>query len=366
MKPIQKLVAEASELERCFSGDIAILAAELKPLPNDRDAATLDTAWDQAKSSQLRLASFLKAGLQQIDAVDDEGVVQRRLSREARKHLQSASSSLRLWDRIEPIVLSQLSPRRRKLIEIDPAVTREIRVIDEVLGLFLESVHKIANPLADHRGTAAREHGRHRDIPYPMRWFSRMIGAAHRVCLALRRQRPLRFLDVGSGGGTKVLAATTCFDICDGLEYDEATLLMGRRFLDLLEPERCRLIHGDALRFSGYGEYDVIYFYRPLIPSGQMAELEERIISQARPGTVLLIAGSPCLDDLPGRGVHRLAYQVYITGMSSGEAREVLRTAERMGSLVPGFRRRPRSGYGYWKPLLEVSARNGYYLPRGD
>ena len=366
MKPIQKLVAEASELEQRLTSDIALLAAELRPLPKDRDVATLDTAWGRAKSSQLELASFLKAGLLRVDACDDSGVVQRRLSREARKHLQTASASLRLWGRIEPIVLSQLRPRRRKLVETDSTAAREPGVIDEVFSLFLESVHTIANPLANDQGAAAREHGCHRDIPYPMPWFSRMIGAAHRVCLALRRQRPLRFLDVGSGGGTKVLAATTCFDICDGLEYDKATLLMGRRFLELLEPERCRLIHGDALRFAGYGDYDVIYFYRPLIPTGQMAELEERIVSQARPGTVLLIAGSPCLDDLPGKGVHRLAYQVYITGMSSDEAREVLRTAERMGSLVPGFGRKKRSGYGYWKPLLEVSARNGYYLPKGD
>lgn len=362
MKASRKHISDVTKLEQQLAGDIAKVAAELEPLPDDRDMKALEIAWMNARISRRKLATCIKDGLRHIDPGKVTDGVALRWMKNARKELKTAKSRLRLWVRVESMVSAQLLSEPRDLLENESVSMQEIRVMDQVVGLFLASMHKVANPNADTQGADARNHGCHRDTPYPIKWFSKMIGAAHRICLALRRQRPLRFLDVGSGGGTKVLAATTCFDVCDGLEYDAGTVTTGRRFLELLAPEQCRLIHGDALEFSNYGEYDVIYFYRPLIGPHRMAEMEQRIFDQASPGTVILAVGGIFTDDLHSKGVHKLANCVYITGVSEGEASEICKTAEQMGPMVPGFERVTASKPGYWAPLLEVSARNGYYL----
>lgn len=362
MKAVRKLVAEAEKLERRLAGDVSQLASELDLLPNARDPSALDDAWRHLGISRRNLSRFLKDALGNIDVNGATYARERHQLRKIQKDLKAAKIRLKFWTRMKRVVSAQISSEPRDLIESDLAPIPETKVLDQVVGLFLQSMHMLANPRSDTQSDAARRYGCHRDIPYPMYRFSQTIGAAHRVCLALRRQRPLRFLDVGCGGGTKVLAAATCFDLCDGLEYDERSVAAGSRFLDILAPERCRLIHGDALRFADYGSYDVIYFYRPMKDSRKLAEMEDRILSQATPGTVLLKVGISGADDLPSKGAHRLADQVYITGMSEREASELGAAAERMGPMIPGFRCPSFSGHGYWRPLLEVSARNGYYL----
>jgi hypothetical protein len=362
MKAFQKLLSDINKLEQQLASDIAKVAAELEPLPGARDMTKLETVWGQATISRRKLAVSLKDGMRQISPANTAGDVKLRHKRAAlntaRKDLEIAKSRLRLWERIESIVRAQLSLKPRELYPL-----KETQVMDEVVDLFVQSMHRISNPTADTQGADANSHGCHPDIPLPMSWFSKLISAAHRICLALQRQRPLRFLDVGSGGGTKVLAATTCFDFCDGLEYEECSVSSGRRVLELLEPERCKLIHGDALEFSDYGEYDVIYYYWPFRSSKNAIQMEERIFAQAKPGTVLLAPlGGLFSTDLHSKGVHELTTHVYITGMSEDEASEIVKTAEQIGQMVPGFGRPLFNKPGYWKPLIEVSARNGYYL----
>jgi len=362
MNNVRKFVTEAEKLERQFADDIVRLAEALDVLPKARDASGLDAAWRHVTTSRGKLAKYLRDTLENIDVGSASDAHQRHQLRKAIKELKAIRKNLSLWSRVRPIVTAQLAPEPRSLIESDVASNREPAVLDQVVSLFLQSMHILANPTSESQGDQARRHGCHRDIPYPIYRFSRTIGAAHRICLALRRQRPLRFLDVGSGGGTKVLAATTCFDRCDGLEYDEDAVTTGRRFLEILAPERCRLIHGDALEFSDYGAYDVIYFYRPLMDSKKLLEMEERIVSQATRGTVLLKVGGIGKDLLPDMGAHEVADQVYVNGMSEDEAFELAETAKQMGRMIPGFKRRSLSGRGYWRPLLQVSARNGYYV----
>jgi len=359
---IQNLNSTVSDLEQLLAVDIAELAAGLEPLPNDRDTLTLETAWRKTRSSRYKLSLCLKDGLRQIKATKaGPGITPHQL-RTAQNNLKAAQAMLRLWGRFEPIVEAQLPPERRPLATKGMVSGQQDSVMNQVVDLFLASMHKIANPFAETQSANAKINGCHRDIPWPMRRFSEMIGAAHRICLALRRHRPLRFLDVGSGGGTKVLAATMCFESCHGLEYEISTLKTGRQLLELLEPKRCRLIHCDALEFSDYAEYDVIYFYKPFFTVDKMVEMEERIFAQARPGTVLLAALGLYTDDLRSKGVHEIVKYTYITGMSGDEAAEIGRTAELMGPMVPGFGRESHPNPGYWKPLLEVSARNGYFL----
>ena len=366
MNAIEKAMSELSELEKQFARDIAKVATELEPLPDDRVTKTLEMAWGQVISRRRKLAACIRGGLLQVKTASlSEGVNRHQLNK-ARRCLENAKSRIGLWGHVESIVTAQVLSERRALLEKDMAAQREVRVMDQVVALFLASMHKVGNPTAETQEADAIEHGCHPDIPYPLKWFSNLIGAAHRICLALRKQRPLHFLDVGSGGGTKVLAATTCFDICDGLEYETGPAVTGGRLLELLAPGQCKLIHGDALDFSDYGKYDVIYFYRPLRERKKMAEMEERIFTQARPGTVILAVGGLVSQDLPSRRVHKITKKIhitgiYITGVSEYEASEIGKTAEQMGMMVPGFGRKMPAA-GYWAPLLEVSARNGYYI----
>lgn len=362
MKAFRKLVSDVEALEQRLAGDIEQLAAELDVLPLARNASALDAAWHDFTVSRRRLTKFLKDAAGSIDIGQAATAHQRHQLRKVQKDLKAARARLGLWSRLKPIISAQRLSERRDLIEHDVASDREPGVLDQVVSLFLQSMHTLAYPKSYTQSDAAKGHGCHRDIPYPMYRFSQAIGAAHRICLALRRQRPLRFLDVGSGGGTKVLAASTCFDRCDGLEYDEDAVAAGRRFLDMLEPGRCRLIHGDALRFSNYGAYDVIYFYRPMMDPGKQDELEKRILSQARPGTLLLKVGGLGFEALPARGAPELVYPVYATGMSEHEASELVGNAERMGPMIPWSRDTDFSGQAYWEPLLKVSANNGYYI----
>lgn len=356
MKDIRKLISGVNKLEQQLQLDVANVTVELKPFPGDRDRAALETAWRNTSSSRRKLANCLNDALLQIKACKQTAGGNQRLLSNARRDLKAIQSRLKGWGHCKSIVSAQLLPDHYAL-----ATAQETQIMDQVVDLFLSSMHKVANPTAHEQEAEAIKHGCHRDIPLSMDKFCIMIGAAHRVCLALKRQRPLRFLDVGSGGGTKALAATTCFDICDGLECEISTVITGRRLLELLDAKQCNLMHGDALEFSNYGEYDVIYAYKPMTKAERMAEMEDRIIAQAKPGTVLLAPFGLFAGDLCSKGVQTLVKNIYITGMTKEEASEIGKTAEQLGLMVPGVEpKTPQAGY--WTPLLEVSTRNGYFL----
>jgi precorrin-6B methylase 2 len=357
MNAIRKLLSDVDILEQQLASDIAKVAAELEPLPNQQNKTTLWIAWRKAASSQRKLAATLRNGLRQIHASNETKWTSGSLLRTARKELKAAKFRLQGWTRCRSIISAQLPLERRELTS-----TQDVQVMDQIMSVILDAVHRIANPAANMQGADAEKHGCTQDIPSPMNQFSIMIGAAHRICLVLKKQRPLRFLDVGCGGGIKVLAATTCFDLCDGLEYEKSTVTTGRRLLELLKLEQCKLIHGDALEFLNYQDYDVIYCHKPMMNVERMVEMEERIISQARPGTVLLTAGNLYTDDPGSKGVQRLTFNIYITGMSEGQASEIFEAAEYMGQMVPGFRPRKLAKPAYWTPVIEASARNGYFL----
>ena len=357
MNAIRKLLSDVEIQEQQLASDIAKVAAELKPLPNEQNKTMLWIAWRKAAASQRKLAATLRNGFRQINASNETKWTSGLLLRTARRELKAAKFRLQGWTRCRSVISAQLPLERRELTS-----TQDVQVMDQIVSVMLDAVHRIANPAANMQAADADKHGCTPDIPSPMNLFSIMIGSAHRICLVLKKQRPLRFLDVGCGGGIKVLAATTCFDFCDGLEYEKQTVTTGRQFLELLEIEQCKLIHGDALEFLNYQDYDVIYVHKPMMEIDKMVEMEEQIISQVKPGTVLLTAGDLYTDDPRSKGVQRLTFNIYITGMSEGRASEIFKAAEYMGQMVPGFRPRKLAKPAYWKPLIEESARNGYFI----
>lgn len=359
MKAIRKLGVELEQLETALATRVADVADLLAPLPEHRTPEALDRAWRDMVGARRKLAGFVKsAKIAAGSDIDAEAATLRQVQT-VRKGLSDAQKRLRYSARFETAVRAQLVMPRRPLVPEHVPPERDVEVMDHVITMFLDGMHKAANPTAYTQSAEANARGFHCDIALPMLQFSRMIAAAYRLCLAQRKALPLRFLDVGSGGGTKVLAATACFDHCDGLEYEEDTVETGTRLLALLSPDTCRLIHGDATAFDGYGGYDVIYFYRPLADAEGALMMEERMFAQAQPGTVLVVAGGLFSADLAARGIQRLSQHIYVTGLTDGDATLLRRRAEQMGTDVPGYGRRSLPDLGYWSVLRDACARNG-------
>lgn len=126
----------------------------------------------------------------------------------------------------------------------------------------------------------------HAYIAYDPEDFLRRLHAYD--CLEKRG----RFLDVGCGIGEKVFLAYVLgvFTQCDGLEYDAQTAAVAEFLFKQLggaEAYPLQVIRGDALAFDHYGDYDVIYMYRPLNDRERMRQLVARIAEQLRPQAVL-------------------------------------------------------------------------------
>lgn len=111
---------------------------------------------------------------------------------------------------------------------------------------------------------------------------------------------PGRFLDVGSGLGEKVFLAYALgrFSECHGLEYDPRTVAVAEFLLASIaprDPYPIQMLHGDALSFDRYADYDVIYTYRPFHDPNRMESLVRRIALQMKVGAVLFDVIQPCL-----------------------------------------------------------------------
>ncbi len=92
-----------------------------------------------------------------------------------------------------------------------------------------------------------------------------------------------RFLDVGCGIGNILLVAEQYgFDVF-GFEKDEASC---RVAMELLGKKQVQL--ADAWKFDNYGDFDVIYFFRPLPEAGPQSKLERLIENSIKPGAILI------------------------------------------------------------------------------
>ncbi|MFT7286113.1 MAG: SAM-dependent methyltransferase [Halieaceae bacterium] len=101
-----------------------------------------------------------------------------------------------------------------------------------------------------------------------------------------------RFLDVGCGIGEKPFLAYALgrFQQCDGLEVNTGYLTIAEFLFDCIATETpypVKLIAADALAFDSYGEYDVIYMYRPLGDAAMAGELMRQIAAQLKPQAIM-------------------------------------------------------------------------------
>jgi len=101
------------------------------------------------------------------------------------------------------------------------------------------------------------------------------------------------FLDVGCGTGEKPFLAYALggFDAADGLEYDPKTVAVAEYLLHgaaTKQPYPIRVFCQDALEFDRYGDYDVVYMWRPLRSAALMRQLIARIAAQIKVGAIVM------------------------------------------------------------------------------
>lgn len=247
-----------------------------------------------------------------------------------------------LWELVAEHVACAADTRPTPLLP-----PRAVGTTPDLNDWIAQGFHALANPVS--RRHPSHDRGRYADIALPMAVFARLMQAAGRIARAVGAGPDLRFLDVGCGGGSKVFAAAHGFAQCDGLEVDDRYLVSARATLSLLLPERSQVIAGDALTFTGYHGYDVIYFYRPLKDNEELAKLEAQVFDCARPGTVVV---APC-DRHGGYRPYmqgaRVVGPIYLTGVDQPEADRIRQEAERT-CLPPLFV--PGGDPGFWGPIL--------------
>lgn len=197
------------------------------------------------------------------------------------------------------------------------------------------------------------------DIPLDAGRFLRNAHLAYRLTLARRQPGPIRFLDVGCGGGVKVVLAAELFAVADGLEVDAGYAAAARRTFAATRAGRSAVIHADALTFDGYSGYDVIYFFQPMADIGALHRLEARIAATARPGTVLIAPYHSFVARAPALGCTQIHESVFVQGLTAERA-EALRSAiRRIGPDIADPERSIPAVAGWLRPLWMACLANG-------
>ena len=190
--------------------------------------------------------------------------------------------------------------------------------------------------------------GHHGDLPYPSTDFLRYAMAARRICLAMDKHAPA-FLDVGCGIGLKVLQAAELFAQADGLEYEPAHAAAGQTMLQRGGWPVAQIFHADALTFERYGDYDVLYVYKPMYGAA-LEQMEARLTGQARPGTLLIAPYTDFTTRFETMGCTRIEGFLYIIRPPK-PLPTLLKRATTVGCALPA---RPKNGYaedGFLAPL---------------
>jgi SAM-dependent methyltransferase len=180
-----------------------------------------------------------------------------------------------------------------------------------------------------------RELGYFQDIPLSAAQFVELAHFAYRLCLAQKRPRPWRFVDVGCGGALKVALAGAFFDDVCGIDYDPGYVAAARQTLMAMRLPVWRVEHADGLTYEGYGDFDILYFYMPIRPDSGLLELEARIAAGAWPGTILIAPYSDFRPRAEALGCTEVGTFIYLKDVPPDEAEALVAEAGRMGPDIP-------------------------------
>ncbi|WP_298259651.1 hypothetical protein [uncultured Litoreibacter sp.] len=348
-----------SELEKIES-ELAVLTKQLADFlllpPCDRSTPGFAKIWRPISRYRVRLRTALQ---DQGSILSDPRYRDAHTSEmEQRVGYNAAHRRLRLWPNVEDMVNKQVTPVGKQLMP-QPSDYME-GAHNKYVNHLYSALHTLALPSAEAMMNLLSD--AHPDIALPATHFEALMHAAYRICLAQGRDTPPRFLDVGCGGGTKIWAALPFFPDASGLENNPTQVKVGAAAMAKLNaPEHC-IIEADARLFKDYSKYDVIYFYRPLKDPNGLREMEDAIMAQARPGTILIAPYLGFSAENEDRRCSNIAPSIYVVGVSPYQVEGLRRRSEMIGTEAPRHGSAADASLGYWRPIVEASRRNGYAL----
>ena len=348
---MQDEFAKAETLQQELAARVADVAAILAQPYSRRDPGDLRDAWAEVQRFHTRINTMRR----QLNRLDRNGTrLERRGSavvpRGTRPYMRDFSARLQNWNAIMAMVERHLAPQQVPLLQ-----ERRDRHKDKLADFLYLALHRAANTHT--QDDDAHELGCFADIPMPLREFESMMRAAYRVLNVLGRRQGQRFLDVGCGGGSKVLLASRYFAACDGLDYDPGYADAAARLLKSAQATGCTAFQADGITFDGYGNYDVIYFYRPLRENEILAKMEDQIFANARPGTIVIAPYDTYFN--PRRMFcAQITKCIFITGMSQADADQLRIDAEHTDPELVSRAADLKFDTGFWTPVLDVTSFN--------
>jgi protein-L-isoaspartate O-methyltransferase len=331
------------------------LAQHLNAPQSDNRNAAIDKIWDAMIQFRPTHNTILEALGPWHAAIDHRNpdytgqIVRRDL-------IRAAGRRSFLWNEVAEMIEKQKETFYAPLI--DPAPNLIMRPMDGLLTDLMHGLHGSANP--NHRKKAKSRATEHADIPLSGDEFINLMRASYRIAQAMALPRPRSFLDVGCGGGSRSFAAASFFEIADGLEYDPDYYAASKELFRRVNPIRCTAIEGDALQFDDYSSYQIIYFYRPMTKDAMLVDLENRILSQAAPGTIIVAPRSQTLHWGNAAKAPVVCKNIHLAHVSEAKAAEVRAKAESIGPDWVIDLQSLESSAGFWAPILQVSHQNGF------
>jgi len=332
----------------------------------ERRAAAIARDLAQALQSPTAARPPLAEPLAELAALHDEagqilGQLRRLLGRAARlpprpgerpgpaHYLRLMRGRMRIWRQVLAAAgdcaaghLWPLVPEPRPRLELGPAATA---IVADIFTL----AHRAANPAP--QAEAAAGLGCYPDIALNAARFAGDAHLAYRALRARKHPGPVRFLDVGCGGGMKVAMASEFFDEAAGLDYDPGYVEAASRNFAAMGMTRCHAFQADGLAYAGYGGFDVIYFFQPMSDQDGLLALERAIVAGARQRALLIAPYEGFFLRAEGLGCRWLQASVFVKGAGEDDLAALAGETRRMGPHVCTPGRLPPADAGWLRPL---------------
>ena len=365
VKSPQDVIAEVQTFRGSLRKQVVVLAGEVA-LRNKMNTQKVDALCAQIDTA---IRDFSAIVLQSNNArvADEANAVDRNSLVELRRQWGVASAQTNLfrvelnqWSLMRDLVRTQVSQSKKRVPLYDKHQSDISKTQTSASDDVFDWLHAVLNQAK--QTDDAQEQGCFPDIALPNSKFHEHLHAAYRVLLGRGQTDSVRFLDVGCGGGLKVLCALRYFKNADGLDYQQSYVETAQHLLEGANATTSKAFQADALTFDGYGEYDVIYFYRPLRDIAKIVEMEQRIVDQARPGTILIAPYVGFDARFADLGCGRVDGAIYLAKTSQKDADRLRRMAVQTGVAVVGAEEDRVATI--WRPLLEASRHSGYDIER--
>lgn len=331
------------------------------PLRSDAEALVSGLAQRATQIAALIQPPFTSARKRKIelafsDAAQEFGTLSRLVmqSRQATSlhdpahhaYLSGLSNQLAFWNQAR-VVARAIKPVRPPASnpETQPLLAAYDQCFVRLHRHFLDKAAELAPP--DWPTSS------HRDIALPFTRFLIYAALARRTARALGKAGALHFVDVGCGVGLKLLQAGRYFERVSGIEYEPHRAEAAADWLG----RSAEVITADAVTYPSYGDFDVIYAYKPVQDDALMRQTEDRMVAMARPGTVLIMPYMDFHQRHEDLGCQQIEDAVYVAKASALEVARAKALLPHIGEVLPEIDPKPE---GFATPIRDALRRWGH------